>query len=146
MPRSPASDDGFSLTADEGFSLVELVIAMFLSAILALAVLPLLVTTTRVSDENRSAVAAATFANAQLAPARAEFGNNDLTTTCTAVAGLAFVGKEDPAATGLRADVTVSACPEALPGTVTVTATVYAADDPGTALATIPTRIVVSAP
>jgi prepilin-type N-terminal cleavage/methylation domain-containing protein len=131
---------------DDGFSIVELVIAMFLVAILAMAVLPLLVQGTRASASNTSLVAATTFAGERLAFFRDQFPSDTLTTTCTAVQAHRATGIPDPAGSGLSADILVSECPADLPGTVTVTARVYEGADPTAVLATVPTRIVVSSP
>jgi prepilin-type N-terminal cleavage/methylation domain-containing protein len=131
---------------DDGFSIVELVIAMFLVAILAMAVLPLLVQGTRASASNTSLVAATTFAGDRLAFFRDQFPSDTLTTTCTAVQAHRATGIPDPAGSGLSADILVSECPADLPGTVTVTARVYESADPTALLATVPTRIVVSSP
>lgn len=104
-----------------GFSLVEIVIAMFLLALMAMAVLPLLIGTVTASVTNRSMVAATTFANATLESIRAEFPT-DGESSCAAVRDKA-VDADDPAGTGLRATITVTPeeCPTALPDTLTVT-------------------------
>lgn len=128
---------------DDGFSLVEVIMAMFLLAVLALTVLPLIIGATRVSVSNRDLVAATTFANAQLAPVKAAFPNDPTTpTSCAALrAAHAATAVPDPAGTGLTADVTIGTCPAAYPGTVTVTVRVI---DDGTTIVTLPTRIMVS--
>ncbi|MGN8551664.1 UNVERIFIED_CONTAM: prepilin-type N-terminal cleavage/methylation domain-containing protein [Microbacterium sp. SLM126] len=132
-----------SRSEDDGFSLVEVLMAMFLLAVLALTVLPLIIGATRVSVANRDLVAATTFANAQLAPMKAAFPNDPTTpTSCAALrAAYALTAVPDPAGTGLTADVTIGTCPAAYPGTVTVTVTV---NEDGTAIVTLPTRIMVS--
>lgn len=130
---------------DEGFSVVELIIAMFLLAILALAVLPLLIGATTSSAVNKSLVAATTYANSQLAPIRVQFPNDGASNSCAAVAARAATGVVD-SASGLLADVTVSACPASLPGTVTVTAKVYKSGSAANPLTTLPTKIVVTSP
>lgn len=133
-------------TRDEGFSLVEVVIAMFLLMVLSLAVLPLAITAMRSSVGNADIAAATTFANAQLAPISAAFPNDPVTpTTCSALRTRAVSGVADPAGTGLRADVTVGTCPAAYPGSVTVTITV-APSGGGARLVSLPTRVSVSAP
>ncbi|MCW3494794.1 prepilin-type N-terminal cleavage/methylation domain-containing protein [Microbacterium sp. SSM24] len=134
---------------DDGFSLVEVIIAMFLLMVLALAVLPLIIGATRVSGSNKDLVAATTFANAQLAPIRAAYSNNPTTpTSCSAlVSTYARTGLVDPAGTGLRANVIVSTCPTGAslyPAVVTVTARVYDVGEPSTILATVPTKVMVS--
>lgn len=128
---------------DDGFSLVEVIMAMFLLAVLALTVLPLIIGATRVSVSNRDLVAATTFANAQLAPVKAAFPNDPTTPTSCATLRTTYArtAVPDPAGTGLTADVAVGTCPAAYPGTVTVTVRVF---DGGSAIVTLPTRITVS--
>lgn len=134
------------LSRDEGFSLVEVIIAMFLLAVIALAVLPLTITAVRSSVGNADLVSATTFANAQLAPLSAAFPNDPVTpTTCTALRARAASGVPDPAGTGLRADVTIGTCPAAYPGSVTVTV-VVSPPGGGARLVSLPTRLTVSVP
>lgn len=131
--------------ADGGVSIVEVVIAMFLLAVLAVAVLPLLVGVVRTSATNRSIVSATAFANAQLAPIRAAFPNTATgTNACSGVQAKAATGVAGPAGSGLAADVAVAACPSTYPGTVLVTVTVYRSATPGTILASVPTKILVT--
>lgn len=128
---------------DEGFSLIEVVVAMLLFALISVALLPLAISAVQLSVVNRDQVAANTFASAQLQAVRADFGD-DAENSCTAVRALAGTGLPDPAGTGLAADLTVSACPAAYPDVVTVTAAVR--DDPAAeAVVTMTTQIVVTA-
>lgn len=128
--------------SDQGFSLVEVIMAMFLLAVLALAVLPLVISATRVSVVNKDLVAATTFANAQLAPVKAAFPNDPATpTSCATLATYDRDDVPDPAGTGLLADIEIGACPAAFPGTVSVI--VKVSDGSGT-LVTLPTRVMVS--
>jgi len=147
-----------------GFSLVELVIAMFLLAVIALALLPLLVGVTRTSSTNRELVAATNLANAQVAAIRAQHPNDSSTTTCAGLAasivhlragadadGVSLAsgqpvvsGIPGPAGTGLTASVSTSGCPSAMPGTVAMT--VVVTDSAGEALVTLPTLILVNGP
>lgn len=128
---------------DDGFSLVEIILALFLLALLALTVLPLIIGATRVSVSNKDLVAATTFANAQLAPIKAAYPNDPTTPTSCATLRTTYAKTAipDPAETGLTADVTIGACPAAYPGTVTVTVKVI---EGGTTIVTVPTRITVS--
>lgn len=127
---------------EDGFSVVEVVIAMFLLAVLALAVLPLVIGATRVSVSNRDLVGATAFANAQLAPIRAAFPNDPVSpTTCSSLRSRAATDVTDPAGTGLEADIVVGTCPATYPGTVSVTVTVR---DSAGEVTSIPTRIMVS--
>jgi len=138
MPRNAHGADG-------GFSIVEMVIAMFLLTVLALAILPLLIGAVRASSTNRAIVSATAFANAQLAPIRAAFPNTPTgANTCTAVRSKAATGIAGPTGSSLKADITVGSCPAAFPGTVMVTVSVYGSATPGTILASLPTKILVT--
>jgi type II secretory pathway pseudopilin PulG len=136
---------------EEGFSLVEVIIAMFLLMVLALAVLPLMVGATRVSVTNKDLVAATAFANSELAAIRTDF-TADLATSARCsdlVAKAAPAGSAipDPAGTGMTAIVTVGACPaaaDAYPASIAVT--VIVRDASGAELTTLPTLILVVAP
>ena len=137
--------------SDEGFSIVEVILAMFLLAILALAVLPLMIGATRASTTNRSLVSATTFANAQIAPIRAAFPNAATgTTSCATLRSTyAQTGIADPSGTGLMADVTIGTCPSAstdYPAAVSVTVSVYKSAAPTKILASLPTTVMVAAP
>lgn len=129
---------------DEGFSLVEVVIAMFLLAIVALAVLPLTITAVRASVGNADLVAATTFANSQLAPIRDAFPQDpSATTSCAVLAAHAATGTPGPIGTELVAGITVGGCPVSYPGSVNVTVTVT---ENGSTLVVLPTRVLVSGP
>lgn len=131
-----------SKCADEGFSLVEVIIAMFLLAVLSLAVLPLIIGATRLSVTNKDLVAATTFANSQLAPIRDAFPvNPGSPTKCSDLQARAVASVIDPAGTGLVATVVVGACPTAYPGSVAVTVTVK---EGSSTLVKLPTRILVA--
>ena len=135
---------------DRGFSLVEVIIAMFLLAVLSLAVLPLLIGATRLSVTNKDVVAANAFANAQLATLRDSFPLAPATpTSCATLQGRAVPAASaisDPAGTGMNATIEVlDTCPTAstnFPASIRVSVTVR--DSAGNALATLPTRIKVS--
>lgn len=137
--------------SSDGFSLVEVIIAMFLLMVLALAVLPLIIGATRTSVVNRDIVAATAFANAQLAPVKADFGVDPTTPTrCSELAARAVQPEAaipDPADTGMSATVEVATCPvgaAAYPATVAVTVEVRDAEH--RALVTLPTLVLVSEP
>lgn len=131
----------------KGFSIVEVIIAMFLLMVLALAVLPLIIGATGTSVVNRDLVAATTFANAQLAPIKAAFPNDPGTpTSCATLRGRAAVDVQDTAGTGLQADITIGACPTAYPGAVVVTVLVEDRAAPGDTVTRLATRLSVSGP
>ncbi|MDN3496125.1 prepilin-type N-terminal cleavage/methylation domain-containing protein [Planococcus sp. APC 4015] len=132
------------LSRDHGFSLVEVIIAMFLLAVIALAVLPLTITAVRASVGNADLVAATTFANAQLAPIRDAFPQDPAeTTSCAVLRARATTATPGPAGSDLVAAITVSGCPAAYPGSMNVTVTV---SERGSPLVTLPTRVLVSGP
>jgi type II secretory pathway pseudopilin PulG len=103
-----------------GVSLVEIVVAMFLFAVMSVAVLPLMVGAVQASTTNRDLVAINSLANAQLATLQATFPNS-AENTCAAVAATAADGIADPSGSGAAASITVGACPSSYPATVTVT-------------------------
>ncbi|RLK49700.1 type IV pilus modification PilV family protein [Microbacterium telephonicum] len=136
---------------DDGFSLVEVIIAMFVLMVLALAVLPLMIGATRLSVDNKDLAAANAFASAQLAAIREDFPiGATATTSCAALQTRKIPlasAAEDPAGTGMAATVDVlDACPAAAadyPASIRVTVTVR--DRSSDVLVTLPTRIRVSA-
>lgn len=137
--------------SDEGFSILEVVVAMFLLAILALAILPLMISATRTSASNKSLVSATSYASSQLAPIRAAFPSASTgTTSCASLrTTYAKTGIADISGSGLSADVSIAACPTAtadFPSAVAVTITVYRTTAPTKILVSLPSKIMVSAP
>lgn len=127
---------------DDGFSLVEVIIAMFLLAIIALAVLPLTVTAVRASVGNADLVAATTFANAQLAPIVDAFPQDpSATSSCVVLQAHAATATPGPVGTDLVSDITVGPCPSDYPAAVDVTVTVT---ENGATLVSLPTRVLVT--
>lgn len=126
--------------ADEGFSLVEVVVAMMLLMVVSLAVVPLLITATSSSVTNRDLATANALANAEISKVRALYPDSSTTTSCASVRGSS--GGVD-ARTGLTASFSFGACPSAYPGTVTVTTTVRSGSG-APALTTVSTKILVS--
>lgn len=104
-----------STHSDDGLSLVEVIVAMFLLAVLSLAVLPLLIAGVSLSVDNGETVAATAVANDRIALLRDEFPTSpDSARTCTAlVDAIAAADTGDPN----NPDLTIS--------------TVAAPDDPG---------------
>ncbi|MCT9821610.1 type II secretion system GspH family protein [Microbacterium sp. W1N] len=138
-------------SSDDGFSLVEVVIAMFVLMVLALAVLPLMIGATRLSVDNKDLAAANAFASSQLAAIREDFPIGATATTSCAALQTRKVplasAVSDPAGTGMAATVDVlDACPTSTteyPTSIRVTVTVR--DSSSDVLVTLPTRIRVSA-
>lgn len=131
---------------DDGFSLVEMIIAMFILAVISLAVLPLLIGAMQTSVVNRDHVEATTFANAQLAELRDGFPLESSTTSCatlTTHARSAANAVVDPAGTGMTATVEIAACPTAFPASVHVTVKIH--DQDGDEITRLDSRIRVGA-
>ncbi|HEY3407258.1 MAG TPA: type II secretion system protein [Propionicimonas sp.] len=115
-PESPGQvPDG-----QAGVSLVEIVVAMFLVAIMSTAVLPLMIGAVQASATNRDLVAVNSLANAQLATLESTFPNSS-DNSCARVLAAAASGVADPSGSGATASVTVGSCPSSYPATVTVT-------------------------
>lgn len=140
-------------TADAGVSLVEVVIAMFLFALLAVSIIPFVWHAQSLSIENRANAAATAFASGLLAEVRAEFPDTQ-PKPCTAVAtSLAARASStgivaDRTEAGRSARLTLATpCPAADLNVATITAKVYpSASGTGTPLATLSTQIVVTGP
>lgn len=108
-------------TTDEGFTLVEVLIAMLLLAILALAILPSLVGILKASVRNVNVATATQMVNQNLTDART------IGTTCAAIQsyGAAVVSTvTDTRGVTFSTTRTVSACPTTYPATVKVSVTV----------------------
>jgi type II secretory pathway pseudopilin PulG len=124
--------------ADSGIGIVEIVIAMFLLALLATATLPLFVSTLKLANGNSTVTTGTQLVDEQLSQARSQ------TATCgalTAFAATAVANVTDGAGKSLATTRTVS-CPASYPGTARFTATVRAGT---TVVASATTLIYVSA-
>lgn len=129
---------------DDGFSLVEVVIAMFLFAVLALAILPLMTGLSQRSAENRTTLSATTFAKEELSKIQADYPSTpgSTATTCTVLHSLQSRAPVVDSASGYAARVTVGDCPAAFPASVPVRVIVARG---GTDLVTVATRVRVGA-
>ncbi|MEJ6553843.1 prepilin-type N-terminal cleavage/methylation domain-containing protein [Microbacterium esteraromaticum] len=122
---------------DDGFSLVEVVIAMFLFMILAVATLPLTVQVISTTAVNRDSLTATAFAKSQLAKIQAAYpATPGSTTSCTTLRAMQSSPPAVDTASGFEATVTVGACPAAFPASVAVHVTVSDHGDPLTSLTT----------
>ena len=131
---------------DEGMSLVEVVMAMFLLGVISLAILPLLIGVTRLSAVNDDRAAANSVADARLARITAAYPSTaGSPAACTALKNNAtLVGTETDPATRLTSTATLGICPTAI-GTIPLTITVLQdAADPDSALVTVATNVLVS--
>ncbi len=128
---------------DAGFSLIEVIIAMFLLALISLALLPLLITTAEASVQSRTHVSAESQASAEVALLRQQF-RDELENSCAAIAAAATArtGQKDPT-TQYFTKVTSSACPSTLPGTMKVTVEVHSTAALTTRLAILTTELLV---
>lgn len=126
---------------DQGVGLIEVILALFVLAIMSLGVLPLLVSSVKASAINRDLVAATSFANAKLSAIRATFPDI-VESSCAAVTGQNATNVADPAGTGLKADVIVGVCPTSYPDAMTVRVRVR--DPAANTLADLYTQIVVT--
>ena len=125
-------------TGDDGLGLVEIVVAMFVLAVLSLALLPLLIFGMQASARNTTLAAAAQLANDRIHIAQA------LGPVCANVQVVA--GDEtlvDPRGVELVATTTVGACPGGV-GTVSVSTSVVRTDT-GDTVASADTLVFVNA-
>jgi prepilin-type N-terminal cleavage/methylation domain-containing protein len=112
-------------STDEGFTLIEVVVAMLLMAILALALLPSLIGILKASVRNVSVATATQFVNRNLVDART------VGTTCTGIQafGAAVIGPlTDDRGVTFSTTRTVGPCPAIYPGTGKVTVTVMSSN------------------
>jgi type II secretory pathway pseudopilin PulG len=103
-----------------GVGLVEILVAMFLLAVMSVAVLPLMIGAVQASATNRDLVAANSLASARLALLQASFPNST-GNSCAAVVATAATGIADPSGSGATALIKFGSCPSSYPATVTVT-------------------------
>lgn len=124
--------------SEDGLGLIEIVVSMFLLALTALALLPLLIQGVQASAKNSTTASATQLVSQQVEQAR------QAATTCQSLRtfGLAAVASvTDPRGVVLQPVRTVGTCPASYPGTVTFTASVTSDGD---TLATATTRILVT--
>ena len=130
---------------DSGFSLVEVVVAMLVLALISVALLPLLIQGLKTSAQSAAIASAVQLANNQVDLARSQ------PATCTAVSATPAVAVSSAATyrgVPLVITMAVGSCPApapttTAPGTVSFTATVTRSDT-GEALAVVSTKIFVT--
>lgn len=120
-----------------GFSLIEIVIAMFVLALMAMALIPMMIGSLKLGVQNREMVAATSLANQLVTDARREGGSG-----CSALT--LWAGRSDlaPANSGFTAAATAS-CPAGFPGAARVSVTVRPADDASSTLIRLTTKVMV---
>ncbi len=132
--------------ADDGISLVEVVVAMLLLAVLSLAVLPLIIGVTQRTVDNRALLSATAFGRNELAKVQAAFPATpgDEETRCADLLSRAAAPATQDPASGFSARLTVgvSTCPATYPVSIPVVVTVY---ENGAAVASITSRVRVGA-
>lgn len=134
-----------TILADQaGVSLVEIVVAMFILAMMSIGVLPLMMGAVAASAGNRDLVAATALVNGQLATLESTFPNTS-ENSCAAVSTAAAAGITDPSGSGATADIVIGDCPTDYPGTVTVRITGYRPDSAKPAIE-LTSELLVAAP
>jgi type II secretory pathway pseudopilin PulG len=139
MYRNAAAPGG---DPEEGMGLVEIVVALFLLAVLALAFLPVLVQGLKQSAINATNATATQLVNRQIETART-------ITTCSGIQTYQaelIPTEQDTRGVGLQATRTVGACPAAAsyPGTVSVVIKVTRVDT-GAVVSTASTLVFLGA-
>nr|WP_028709081.1 hypothetical protein [Propionicicella superfundia] len=120
--------------------MVEIIVAMFVLALMSIGLLPMLLGAVRTTQSNRELAAATTLAGASLDDARQAA---ELSSTCAALTTWKTeVTTSDPV-DGNVAEATVGRCPTSFPGTIDVSVRVYPQTDPDRTLAALSTKIVV---
>lgn len=124
------------LDSDRGLGLIEIVISMFLLALLALAFAPVLIAGIRSSEANTTTATATQLVNERMQIAQASGPS------CSAVASLAGeISLTDPRGTTIDVTTTVETCPVGT-GTVEVVS-VATRNDTGAAIAEASTLVFV---
>lgn len=117
---------------EAGFSLIEVLVAMFLLGLLSIGLLPALISIIQLSAQNRDQVAATSYANAVISDLRQEFTSRaDADNSCGTLVTRMANPRPAPDGSGLSAILSSSgsppACPSDYPASVAVTVTVRGA-------------------
>lgn len=127
---------------ESGFSMIEIVVAMFVLAVMSIGLLPLILGAIKTSVSNRQMVAATTLAGASLDDARRAAASSP---SCAALTNWRTgLVTGTPTADGSIVEATVGACPTSFPGTVLVSVRVRSATDSTATLAALQTKIIVN--
>ncbi len=136
MTETAAGARRLNVLADEGFGLIEIVVSMFMLALLAIAFAPLLIQSLQVSAENSTVATATQLVNDRMRIAQANGP------TCSAVASLVGTSTvTDSRNVTITVTTTVGACPTGV-GTVRVSA-VAVRTDTGSTVAQAATLVFV---
>ena len=136
MAKTTESSSVHRLRADQGFGLIEIVVSMFILALLAIAFAPVLITSLQTTSLNATRATATQLVNerAQLAQASGP--------SCSAVASLGGTQSlTDARGVAISVTTTVAECPTGI-GTVRVSAEATR-DDTGAVLANVATLVFV---
>jgi len=128
------------LVRDRGFSMVEIVISIFLVGLLSLAVLPLILGLTQSSVANRGLLEATAFAKDELAKIEDDYPATPGAgaTSCTVLSARAANPPAIHPENGMEAVLTVGACPGTYPGSVPVKISVL---DGGDTVTSVTSRV-----
>lgn len=113
------------MLSDRGVSLVEVVVAMFVLALLSLALIPALIASIKQSASNSILSSATHILSARLDQARGQ------SSTCSAVTELAnatIPDVKDSSGVYLRVSQQIGSCPTSYPGTVTYSVSILRVD------------------
>ncbi|MBO1901109.1 type II secretion system protein [Leucobacter weissii] len=135
---------------DRGFSMVEIVIAMFLFALLSVAVIPVIIGVTQLTAQNRDVEAARSAVNADIAYLRGVYPSDpavDAAEPCSALhAGGGPIGLSSSIGDGMVATRSAAPCPDDpddFPASVSVRYTIERESD-GDVVATFDTSVRVT--
>jgi type II secretory pathway pseudopilin PulG len=126
--------------SDDGLGLIEVIVAMFLLALFAVVLLPVLITGMQLAATNTTNAAAAQLANGQVKAAQSASPD------CAAVAAVADVFETtDKRGVPLNVTTTTGACPAATGAgqSTTLEVNVVVTTDAGKVLATATTRVFI---
>jgi type II secretory pathway pseudopilin PulG len=127
---------------DEGLGLMEIVVAMFILALLALSLLPLLINGMQSSVRNTTIAAATQFANDRMSIAETVAAQSDDPCDDLAIFAADVEPMTDARGVELVATSTIGPCPPGT-GTISVATAVTRADTPGEVLASASTNLLI---
>jgi Tfp pilus assembly protein PilV len=144
-PTQRADLDTIPPDVQAGASMVEVVLAIFALAVMALGLAPLLIGSAQAGTTNTQLVTANSFANAQLSALREKFPNDPTSVTawtCADVQARAAVLTAATAPSGLASTVSLTGSCPAVWGAVGVRVVVTSTAT-GTTLATLTTKVLI---
>ena len=114
-----------AIVGDErGIGIIEIVVSMFVIALLVLSFIPMLINSNRLSARNTTMATATQIANTQIESVRGQAAQRSTTPGCSVVSGYArTLTTPDPRGGSLQAN-SVFTCPSSYPGTVRLSVSV----------------------